>query len=567
MPLIKVIHVRQGPKGVQGDPATNLVTSVAGRQGAVVLNKSDVGLGNVDNTSDANKPVSTAQAAADTAVANAASTALGTHTARTDNPHAVTKAQVGLGNVDNTSDANKPVSTAQAAADTAVANAASAALGTHTARTDNPHAVTKAQVGLGNVENTALSTWAGSANITTLGTVNSGTWNGTAIADAYIASAATWNAKQAALVSGTSIKTVGGVSLLGSGDVLNPTFGSVTATGSLIGLDVSADAYKSTASRVIGVTSSGNFANSDNGKYTSVTGTAIVTRTVVSGLTSGFTTELANNTTGTGALLLAASGVTLNGSTASIRIERGSKARIEYLSSNAYAVTITPQGSPRIELANMMPTPLAWTTATATANTANTFNYFSWIATLNNGTAVAGNYVLFPLADCPLTRPGSGANMRLNGSRLAFLTDLFCNGFSNSEIRVLLGVATGVTSLAAAGLGVVFTGYQTAKLQIHDGTTLTESAPFSIGDFDIGRINRFLISWDGETGTLGLYQENHVAQGRPNRFALKGSVTATPPTTGSGDSSQVVLYATGTPGFNVVLRQRGSYWFNDLTTP
>lgn len=34
------------------------------------------------------------------------------HLGRTDNPHAVTKAQVGLGSVDNTSDANKPVSTA-----------------------------------------------------------------------------------------------------------------------------------------------------------------------------------------------------------------------------------------------------------------------------------------------------------------------------------------------------------------------------------------------------------------------------------------------------------------------
>lgn len=46
--------------------------------------------------------------------------ALTAHTARTDNPHSVTKAQVGLGNVDNTSDASKPVSTLQAAADASV---------------------------------------------------------------------------------------------------------------------------------------------------------------------------------------------------------------------------------------------------------------------------------------------------------------------------------------------------------------------------------------------------------------------------------------------------------------
>jgi hypothetical protein len=40
------------------------VTSVAGRTGDVLLTKSDVGLGNVENTSDANKPISTATQAA-----------------------------------------------------------------------------------------------------------------------------------------------------------------------------------------------------------------------------------------------------------------------------------------------------------------------------------------------------------------------------------------------------------------------------------------------------------------------------------------------------------------------
>ena len=43
---------------------------------------------------------------------NAALQELGAHKASTENPHGVTKTQVGLGNVDNTSDANKPVSTA-----------------------------------------------------------------------------------------------------------------------------------------------------------------------------------------------------------------------------------------------------------------------------------------------------------------------------------------------------------------------------------------------------------------------------------------------------------------------
>lgn len=46
------------------------VQSVNGETGVVVLDKSDIGLGSVDNTADTAKPVSVAQAAADTAVQN-----------------------------------------------------------------------------------------------------------------------------------------------------------------------------------------------------------------------------------------------------------------------------------------------------------------------------------------------------------------------------------------------------------------------------------------------------------------------------------------------------------------
>lgn len=76
---------------------------------------------------------------------------LAAHTGRTDNPHGVTKAQVGLGNVDNTSDMDKPVSNAvQAALDEV-----QSCIDTHKADKNNPHGVTKAQIGLGNVDNTA----------------------------------------------------------------------------------------------------------------------------------------------------------------------------------------------------------------------------------------------------------------------------------------------------------------------------------------------------------------------------------------------------------------------------
>ncbi|POH58259.1 hypothetical protein [Arthrobacter glacialis] len=54
----------QGSFTVNGLPITAPVTSVAGKTGAVTLVKGDVGLGSVDNTSDAAKPVSTATATA-----------------------------------------------------------------------------------------------------------------------------------------------------------------------------------------------------------------------------------------------------------------------------------------------------------------------------------------------------------------------------------------------------------------------------------------------------------------------------------------------------------------------
>lgn len=50
------------------------VQSVAGRTGAVTLNKSDVSLSNVDNTADVNKPVSTATQTALNGKANTAHT-------------------------------------------------------------------------------------------------------------------------------------------------------------------------------------------------------------------------------------------------------------------------------------------------------------------------------------------------------------------------------------------------------------------------------------------------------------------------------------------------------------
>ena len=69
--------------------------------------------------------------------------------------------------------------------------------------------ISKSKVGLGSVENTALSTWAGSNNLTTVGTITSGIWSGTAIALSNGGTGAT-NAAQAranlGLVIGTDVQ-------------------------------------------------------------------------------------------------------------------------------------------------------------------------------------------------------------------------------------------------------------------------------------------------------------------------------------------------------------------------
>ena len=106
----------------------------------------------------------------------AAHTKTNEHKASQTNPHGVTKAQVGLGNLPNAiSDAVNSNSSGTLATSKAVktthdkATNATHALETHNANKGNPHGVTKAQVGLGNLPN-AISDAVNSSSQSSLAT-------------------------------------------------------------------------------------------------------------------------------------------------------------------------------------------------------------------------------------------------------------------------------------------------------------------------------------------------------------------------------------------------------------
>lgn len=123
---------------------------------------SDIGLGNVNNTSDANKPVSTAQA---TAIADAkkagtdAQADIDAHIANTSNPHKVTKSQVGLGSVPNVTTNNQTPTYTQATSLATLTSGEklSVSMGkimkaitdliSHIGNKNNPHGATAEQVG------------------------------------------------------------------------------------------------------------------------------------------------------------------------------------------------------------------------------------------------------------------------------------------------------------------------------------------------------------------------------------------------------------------------------------
>jgi len=118
----KVVDI-DGLEAIIGNQTTNkanqadLNAHIQNQNNPHNVTKQQVGLGNVTNVEQASKQD------------------FNNHATNRNNPHSVTKAQVGLGNVTNVEQASKQEFNA------------------HATNRNNPHSVTKSQVGLGNVDN------------------------------------------------------------------------------------------------------------------------------------------------------------------------------------------------------------------------------------------------------------------------------------------------------------------------------------------------------------------------------------------------------------------------------
>lgn len=169
-------HISLEEIKVNGHPITSSVN----------LNSTDIGLGNVDNTRDLDKPISTRVSAA---LNEKVDKSIRVNNKSLTQDVVIEKSDIGLGRVDNTGDMEKPVSNAvQQALDDKVSKVPGKDLvedadiaklkrlytkeefdelvktvlqtlktvgETHTGRKDNPHNVTKDQVGLGSVDDTS----------------------------------------------------------------------------------------------------------------------------------------------------------------------------------------------------------------------------------------------------------------------------------------------------------------------------------------------------------------------------------------------------------------------------
>ena len=506
------------------------ITSPAG------LVKGDVGLGNVDNTSDTSKPVSTAtQTALDLKAPLASPTFTGTVTIPTGAsitaPTGLVKGDVGLGNVDNTSNATERAATATLTNKTLTSPVI-----------NTPTGIVKGDVGLGNVDNTSdASKPVSTATQTALdlkANLNSPTFTGTVtLPDNTVAlGTKTTGDYVATITGGTGVTSSAATSGEGTthslsigqavGTTDNVTFAGVTAD--LIKVGVTAAGEIDTVSGDLTIDSAGGTVTVDDNL--TVTGNLTVSGTTTSVNTETLTVDdniivLNNNATGAPS------------QNAGIEIERGSSTNVALRwNETSDKWEITADGSTYADIAtetyaaSLTPATLD-AIGDVTITTASSGQFLKWSGTawvndaIDLGTDTTGSYVASLVAGTGITltnNSGEGATptVEVNTTVIATLASPTFTGTVtvptpvNGTDAVNKTYADGVVTAAkiitaAGGDGTAGQALTTNGSGTLDFTTITGTTEASIisavgGDGSSGQVLKTNGSGDLSFGDVAL---------------------------------------------------------------
>ncbi len=353
----------------------------------------------------------------------------------------------------------------------------------------------KSDIGLGSVENTALSTWAGSASISTVGTITSGTWQGMAVDDTYVASAAAWNAK----VSFPGFGTTGSTAAVGNDSRLsdartplahNQAWSTITTTPTTL------SGYGITDAQGLDSDLTALAGNSTNGLWAR-TGSGTGAARTITGTANQVTVTNGDGVAGNPTLALPQSiATTSTPQFARIGIGQAADAAIEV----SIAGNLMLPGAGRRILGDFsnstFPNRLIFQSTTTNGNTN--------VMAMPNGTATLSSWTLLnssSATDCAkLQFYTTGASSHhLNSGHVGSGTTLSV-AFSIDDIPALEILTTRAIKLPTYGAGTLVTDSSGNVTASSDASLKTVTGTFTRGLADVLKLTPRTYHWNAQSG-------------------------------------------------------------------